>query len=157
MIGQVEFNSATFYRYAAIDVNKLVKNLQDDKELAMTGIRSFIQSMARAIPSGKQSTFAAHNPPAFVGIALRNSSPFNLANAFEKPVWPRLDKELSALSVEKLADHDDKLSAAYGDGKDRWAYLDISSAWPSQKGEEQKSLDALVKWTSEQVRPDLGA
>jgi CRISPR system Cascade subunit CasC len=37
MIGQVEFNSATFYRYAVIDARKLVENLHADKELAHPG------------------------------------------------------------------------------------------------------------------------
>jgi CRISPR system Cascade subunit CasC len=38
MIGQVEFNSATFYRYAALDVSKLLNNLQEDKELTASAI-----------------------------------------------------------------------------------------------------------------------
>lgn len=154
MIGQIEFNSATFYRYAVVDANKLVKNL-DDKELALAGIRAFAQAMARAIPTGKQNTFAAHNPPGFVGVVLRHSSPFNLANAFEKPVWPKADKELTSLSVEKLAAHDAKISAFYGDGKDEWAYLDMTGAWPGDKGAAQANLDALAQWLEDKVRAEL--
>lgn len=156
MIGQVEFNSATFYRYAVIDGHKLLRNLQPDKELALAGIKAFVQAMARAIPTGKQNTFAAHNPPSFVGVVLRHASPFNLANAFEKPVWPKQDKELTALSVERLAEQDDKVSTVYGDGKDAWAYLDLTGAWPKDKGTNQKNLDALAKWVEDQVRTELG-
>lgn len=155
MIGQIEFNSATFYRYAALDAAKLVDNLHGDKDLALTGIRAFAQAMARAIPTGKQNTFAAHNPPSFVGVVLRHSSPFNLANAFEKPVWPRADQELTALSVAKLAEHDAKVSAFYGDGKDVWATLDMTGAWPENKGEAQPSLDALAQWLETRVRAEL--
>ena len=157
MIGQVEFNSATFYRYAVIDPAKLKKNLHDDKELALTGIKAFAQAMARAIPTGKQNTFAAHNPPSFVGIVLRHASPFNLANAFEKPVWPKTDKELTKLSVDALARHDAQVSAFYGDGKDLWAYLDLTGAWPADKGVAQSSLDALAQWAEDRVRAELGA
>lgn len=156
MIGQVEFNSATFYRYAVIDGQKLLRNLHPDKELALAGIKAFVQAMARAIPTGKQNTFAAHNPPSFVGVVLRHASPFNLANAFEKPVWPKQDKELTALSVERLAEQDDKVSTVYGDGKDAWAYLDLTGAWPNDKGTNQKNLDALAKWVEDQVRTELG-
>lgn len=155
MIGQVEFNSATFYRYAVIDAQKLLSNLQPDKELALTGINAFIQAMARAIPTGKQNTFAAHNPPSFVGVVLRHTSPFNLANAFEKPVWPKQDKELTSLSIERLAEQDNKISTAYGDGKDAWAYLDLTGAWPKDKGTDQKNLDALAKWVEDNVRTGL--
>lgn len=156
MIAHVEFNSATFYRYAVIDAHKLAENLQGDKELALTGIGAFTNAMARAIPTGKQNTFAAHNPPSFVGVVLRHSSPFNLANAFERPVWPRTDRELTALSVEKLAEHEAKVSAAYGDGKDAWGYIDLTGAWPASKGKAQISLDALTEWVQEQVRAELG-
>jgi len=156
MIGQVEFNSATFYRYAVIDAQKLLRNLKPDKELALAGINAFVQAMARAIPTGKQNSFAAHNPPSFVGVVLRHVSPFNLANAFEKPVWPKQDKELTVLSVERLAEQDDKVSTVYGDGKDAWAYIDLTGAWPKDKGMNQKNLDALAKWVEDQVRTELG-
>ncbi len=156
MIGQIEFNSATFYRYAVIDVAKLVENLQKDKELALTGIQAFTQAMARAIPTGKQNTFAAHNPPSFVGVVLRHASPFNLANAFERPIWPKTDKELTALSVGALAEHDAKVAGVYGDGKDDWAYLDLTGAWPGDKGEAQASLNALANWVESKVRAELG-
>jgi CRISPR system Cascade subunit CasC len=155
MIGQVEFNSATFYRYAVVDAAKLVSNLHSDKELTLAGIRAFAQAMARAIPTGKQNTFAAHNPPSFVGVVLRHASPFNLANAFEKPVWPKADTELTALSVAKLAEHDAKITAFYGDGKDEWAYLDMTDAWPGDKGAKQASLDTLAQWLEDRVRADL--
>lgn len=157
MIGQVEFNSATFYRYAVIDAHKLVANLHGDQDLALAGIAAFVQAIARAIPTGKQNTFAAHNPPSFVGVVLRHASPFNLANAFEKPVWPRQDQELTSLSVAKLADQDDKVSAVYSDGRDVWSYLDLTAAWPTAKGTAQPHLNALSDWVQSQVRAELGA
>ena len=156
MIGQVEFNSATFYRYAVIDAGKLLSNLQEDSSLALTGLEAFTKAMARAIPTGKQNTFAAHNLPSFVGVVLRHTSPINLANAFEKPVWPKQDFPLSALSVAALAEHDNKISAFYGDGQDAWAYLDLSGMWPDSKGKNQPNLDALATWVKEQVATRLG-
>ena len=156
MIGQIEFNSATFYRYAVIDAHKLVANLHGDKELALAGIGAFVQAMARAIPTGKQNTFAAHNPPSFVGVVLRHASPFNLANAFEKPVWARQDQELTALSVTQLAQQDNKVAAVYGDGKDVWGYLDLTTAWPQDKGTDQKNLDTLAQWVKDQMQSELG-
>lgn len=155
MIGQVEFNSATFYRYAVIDPAKLVENLHGDKDLAVTGIRAFAEAMTRAVPSGKQSSFAAYNPPAFVGVVVRHSSPFNLANAFEKPVWPRVDRELSAMSVEHLASYEGKIARTYGDGRDAWAYVDLTGAWTGVPGEAQESVGALSAWLERHVRAEL--
>lgn len=47
MIGQVEFNSATFYRYAVLDLDKLATNLQGDGDLVLAGVAAFTESVAR--------------------------------------------------------------------------------------------------------------
>jgi CRISPR system Cascade subunit CasC len=157
MIGQVEFNSATFYRYAVLDAAKLVENLQGDRELALTGIAAFTEALARAIPTGKQNTFAAHNPPSFIGVVLRYGSPFNLANAFEKPVWPDRAKSLSTQSVEALAAHEQLVAGCYGDGRDAWAVLDLSGAWPESLGKRVRNLAELGDWVGSQVAAALDA
>ncbi|WP_028999893.1 type I-E CRISPR-associated protein Cas7/Cse4/CasC [Azohydromonas australica] len=157
MIGQVEFNSATFYRYAVLDAAKLVSNLQGDRDLALTGIAAFTEALARAIPTGKQNTFAAHNPPSFIGVVLRHGSPFNLANAFEKPVWPDRAKSLTSQSVEALAGHEQQVAACYGDGRDTWAVLDLSGAWPESLGKRVRNLAELGDWIGSQVAAALDA
>lgn len=48
MIGQVEFNSATFYRYAVLDLNKLHENLQGDGDLVLCAVETFAKAMALA-------------------------------------------------------------------------------------------------------------
>ncbi|AXO60580.1 type I-E CRISPR-associated protein Cas7/Cse4/CasC [Pseudomonas sp. phDV1] len=155
MIGQVEFNSATLYRYAVVDAGKLLGNLQQDRELTLSALEAFTQAVVRAIPTGKQNTFAAHNLPSFVGVCLRHASPLNLANAFEKPIAPRQDAALSSLSVSELAKHEGKLAAVYADARDQWAYLDLSEAWPQQKGFAVQNLGELATWVRMQVAAQL--
>ncbi|MDR0816716.1 MAG: type I-E CRISPR-associated protein Cas7/Cse4/CasC [Desulfovibrio sp.] len=159
MIGQVEFNSATFYRYAVLDVQKLLVNLQGDKELTLSAVTALTESLVRAIPTGKQNSFAAHNAPEFVGISLRHAAPLSLANAFEKPVTPRVDRELTVQSVEKLADYNNKLSAVYGDDKDRWEVLDLTEGgvWPKGNGKNKaKNLKELASKARELAETVLG-
>jgi CRISPR system Cascade subunit CasC len=144
MIGQVEFNSATFYRYAVLDLNKLLSNLQGDHELALSAVRAFVHATARAIPSGKQNSFAAHNPPEFIGLCLRHAAPMSLANAFEKPVSPRRDESLSAQSVHALAAYEAKLASVYASPQDQWMTLDLSGRWPADRGDAQQTLDGLA-------------
>lgn len=140
MIGQVEFNSATFYRYAVVDLDKLSANLQKDRELVLAAVQAFTLATARAVPSGKQNTFAAHNLPQFVGVCLRQVGPMNLANAFEKPVSPRRDQSLTEQSVHMLAEHEAKFAAIYGSPEDSWLSLDLSGQWPEGKGTFKGSL-----------------
>jgi CRISPR system Cascade subunit CasC len=115
MMGTVEFNSACFYRYAVVDWDKLVDNLQDDKELATKGLRAFLEGFVVAEPTGKQNTFAAHNPPEFVAVSVRrNTAPRNLANAFETAVRMKKDESLTRRSAEELAKKAKALQAAFG-------------------------------------------
>jgi CRISPR system Cascade subunit CasC len=157
MIGQLEFNSATFYRYAVIDANKLLDNLKNDKDLALSAVEAFAQAVARAIPTGKQNTFAAHNPPSFVGVVLRSGGPLNLANAFEKPISPRIDQALTSLSVASLAAYEENLAKAYANDGDAWSYLDLTDSWPKEKGVAQKSIDDLATWAKSKVAEHWGA
>jgi len=156
MIGQVEFNSATLYRYAVLDVHKLLDNLQGDRELTLAAIAAFCEALVRAIPTGKQNSFAAHNAPDFVGVSLRHAAPLNLANAFQKPVAPRHDQSLSELSVAALAREAGKLAKAYGAAGDHWLYLDLTSQWPEGQGEAQDSLVQLAARTRELAAAGLG-
>lgn len=118
MLGTVEFNSACYYRYIALDLHKLQDNLQGDTELLEQGLRAFLQASYHAAPSGKQNSFAAHNPPHFFAVSVRSAiSPRNLANAFAKPIRPKNQKSLNELSVEALAKQWQQFDEALGTGE----------------------------------------
>mgnify|MGYP001066690168 CR=1 FL=1 len=119
MMGDVEYYSATFYRYANINLDQLMRNLQGDnqgdRELAKKAVEAFIRGFVLTLPSGKQNTFAAHSLPEFVAILVRKDSmPRNLAAAFEKPVYPSDGKDITERSVEELLKYWKKLDNAYG-------------------------------------------
>lgn len=155
MIGQVEFNSATFYRYAVLDVGKLLKNLQEDKELTASAIEALIHAMVRAIPTGKQNSFAAHNLPEFIGVSLRKS-PLNLANAFERPIQPRHDKSLTGQSVQALAHYESKLAPVYGEAGDRWAHIDLTGQWQRENSLARNSVNDLAAWVRDAIETQWG-
>ena len=116
MMGTVEFNSACYYRYAVVDWEKLKDNLQGDKELATVGLRAFLEGFVVSEPTGKQNTFAAHNPPEFVAVSVRsNAAPRNLANAFETALRPRKDESLTRKSAEELVKKARLLQQYFGD------------------------------------------
>ncbi|MCM2329955.1 MAG: type I-E CRISPR-associated protein Cas7/Cse4/CasC [Pseudomonas sagittaria] len=142
MMGTVEFNSACFYRYAVVDWEKLGQNLQDDTELAAKGLRAFLEGFAVAEPTGKQNTFAAHNPPEFVLVTVRrNTAPRNLANAFETAIRAR--DNLTRSSANALLGKARALQAAYG-GEAAAFVLDLSGAEVGDVAEPVASLAALL-------------
>lgn len=82
-LGTVEFNSATLYRYATVNVMELQRNLGAQTAEA---VKCFAEAFIKAMPVGKQNTFANRTLPDFVYVTLRTDQPVNLVGAFEKPV-----------------------------------------------------------------------
>lgn len=147
MIGTIEFNSACFYRYAVVDWEALVKNLQMDEELATKGLHAFLEGFVVAEPTGKQNSFAAHNAPELVVATIRrNGAPRNLANAFETAVRPKKDESLTGLSAVKLFQKATSLRTAFG-GDESTYVLNLTSANFNGLGTEMPSLKELVDST----------
>ncbi|MDR2515222.1 MAG: type I-E CRISPR-associated protein Cas7/Cse4/CasC [Christensenellaceae bacterium] len=88
MIGTVEFNSSTLYRYATIAAHELKTLLADSNQGAGEAIAAFAEAFICSMPTGKQNTFANRTIPSAVYVALRQDQPINLVGAFEKAVKP---------------------------------------------------------------------
>lgn len=87
MLGSIDFNSATLYRYANLNMNELIHNL--DASDAISGAAAFIKAFLLSMPNGKQNTFANKTLPSYVMITVRTDTPVNLVSAFEDPVTSR--------------------------------------------------------------------
>ena len=123
MIGTVEFNSACYYRYQNVDLNQLVTNLQGDTELARAGLEAFLRSSVLAVPTGKQNSFAAQNPPSLVFALVRERGLWSLANAFVEPARPREGRDLVQESIHKLDAYWGRLTSMYGVGGIRGGWI----------------------------------
>ena len=117
MMGIVEFNSACFYRYALIDVGQLKRNLAGDGRVVSDAVLAFCKAAVAAIPTGKQNSFAAQNPPDWVRLEVRHGSPpRSLVNAFAKPVRPAdADHDLVLASIERAERYTTELAAMLDD------------------------------------------
>lgn len=91
MIGNVEFNSATMYRYAHVNLDLLFSDQfanipEDDKEAIL---KTFITSFALAIPKAKRNSMNADTRPVeIIGIVRDKGHPLQASNAFESPIKP---------------------------------------------------------------------
>jgi CRISPR system Cascade subunit CasC len=161
MMGTVEFNSACFYRYAVVDWEKLLANLQRDTELATKGLRAFLEGFVVAEPTGKQNTFAAHNPPEFVGVSVRrNTAPRNLANAFETAVRVKRDESLTKESAMRLSAKAVALDKLYGTlANSRCAVAEDAFGEKFEAkglGEKLESITTLIEWALGEVSTKEG-
>ncbi|MEV5330387.1 type I-E CRISPR-associated protein Cas7/Cse4/CasC [Nonomuraea sp. NPDC052634] len=86
MIGTVEFNAATMYRYATVDMRSLIDNLDSDQRFAVDVAVEFAKAFLLSMPTGKRATFANNTRPDFVLLSVRTDQPVSLVGAFERPV-----------------------------------------------------------------------
>ncbi|MFF3501124.1 type I-E CRISPR-associated protein Cas7/Cse4/CasC [Streptomyces sp. NPDC003247] len=112
MIGTVEFNSSTLYRYAALGVHQLRENLTDIDETRRATVR-FIEAFTRSMPTGHQNSFAHRTLPHLVLLTVRTDQPVNLVSAYEEPVTGTTG--LASESVVRLADELKAVAETWGD------------------------------------------
>lgn len=120
-VGESLFNSACYYKYASVHPQGLRENLGGDADRAHKALLAFIHGAALANPSGKQNSFAAHNPPDLIVVEVRNA-PLSYANAFARPVSVGKDSDDSLVgeSVGSLRDYMRDMDAGYGGPAHRW-------------------------------------
>ncbi|KDA44376.1 type I-E CRISPR-associated protein Cas7/Cse4/CasC [Frankia sp. BMG5.23] len=113
MIGTVEFQSATLYRFATVGLHQLAENLGGDIEATVEALRVFLTAFTTSMPTGHQNSFAHRTVPNLLTIAIRPDQPVNLVSAFEKPVLPRGRGVLTG-SLEQFAIELNSASTLWG-------------------------------------------
>ncbi|MCT7779397.1 MAG: type I-E CRISPR-associated protein Cas7/Cse4/CasC [Lactobacillus iners] len=102
MLGTLEYDSSTLYRYANIALHDFYKQL-GDKEEVIDAVKLFVEAFVKSMPTGKINSFANQTLPQAVVVSLRSDRPINLVSAFEEPVKSEngyVDKSIQKLFAE---------------------------------------------------------
>lgn len=110
----LEFNSATYYRYAAVNLDLLkdgdhlgTLTPEDRREV----VRAFVEATLTAVPIARRNSMNGHVLPGFVlGIVRKEGHPVQFVNAFEKPVRVNGSGGLFDASVEALKKEHERLN-----------------------------------------------
>lgn len=152
MMGTTGFNSACFYRYARVDWEQLLANLDGDREIACRAVEGFLRASVAAVPTGKQNSFAAQNPPSLLLAVVREDSQgWSLANAFEKPVTPDREGGLIAPSIRALDAHWGRLVKVYGENGMR-AFLLALDGEDQLNSLKRYQVQSLEEWIHKTVQ-----
>lgn len=144
-IGEVTFNSATYYKYLSIDWDGLVQNLQGDTAIAALTVRALIRAALFAIPSGKQNSFAAHNLPDLALVEVREKKiALGYHNAFVKPVRASAQHSLIEASALALQSYIPQINGMYGLAADR-AFLS-TLPFALEGARQCETLEQLLEW-----------
>jgi len=156
-VDEAMFGSACFYKYFSIRWETLVKNLkaygENHESLAAHTVGAFIRGAAMVNPTGKQNSFAAHNPPDGMLIEIKDkNNPVSYANAFANPA-AQGERDLISQSIAQLAQYVHDLDTGYGKPQDRF-WFSPNLRYPfnvvedgneiALAGNNLKSLDELI-------------
>ena len=131
MIGDVEFNSATFYRYANVDVDRLLDTL-GDASATTQAVTAFVDAFATTVPNGKINTFAHNTLPDLVVVNLRDTQAVNLVGAFERPIAG----DIVTNATKALVEREQEIDASYG--------TTPVHTWVVRVGKDTKAADQQI-------------
>lgn len=151
MIGDVEFNSSTYYKYLNVCWEDLVNNLGDDANIACRAVQALVEAAVYAQPSGKQNSFAAFNLPDLILVEVsQRNIPVSYANAFLKPARPSHDHTIMQVSIDNLSGYLQKTLQKYTLPAQRaFVSLDEQTIPTCQS---LSNLDELSHWLAQQLQ-----
>lgn len=116
MTSTLEFNSATYYRFAALNLDMLAdaEHLGSlTREERQNVVRTFVEATVKAIPGARKNTMNGNTLPVYVlGVVREKGHPIQLVNAFENPI--RSSQGYAAKSIELLKAEYAKLDDTWG-------------------------------------------
>jgi CRISPR system Cascade subunit CasC len=135
MIGTLEFSSAVYYRYAALNLDLLA----DESHLGRLSmderrqvVDAFLRATLMAVPGARKNSMNAHTLPGYaLGTFKSAGQPVQLINAFENPIRPK--DGLLKDSITRLQQH-------YAELKNTWGL-----AYETEVSIPDKNLNALCE------------
>lgn len=151
MIGVVEFNSSTLYRYATVAVHNLHEELGNNIEVTKKGLVDFVRAFLLSMPTGKQNTFANRTLPDGVIVTLRKDQPINMVGAFECPIKAGSDGYVTK-SIDALVDYADDVYTTFASKPEKAWYVgkhEVNAAY------EKVNLADLLKEIENTIEAEL--
>lgn len=116
MTGTLEYNSATYYRFAGLNLDMLAdaehlgSMTKDERQRV---VKTFLKATIEAIPSARKNTMNGNTRPNYVlGVVREKGHPIQLVNAFEVPI--RSNNGYADKSIELLKAEYKRLSEKWG-------------------------------------------
>ena len=153
MLGTVEYNSSTLYRYANIALHDFYRQLAD-KEETINATKLFVKSFVESMPTGKINTFANQTLPQAIVVSLRSDRPLNMVSAFEEPI--KSDNGYVDKSIEKLFAEYTKYDKIL-DKPIFTAYLILGDTEVNETGKSEASLNDLLEDLGDQIEKNIEA
>ncbi|MFR1323551.1 MAG: type I-E CRISPR-associated protein Cas7/Cse4/CasC [Ezakiella massiliensis] len=151
MLGTIEYNSSTLYRYANIALHDFYKQL-GDKASTVTATKLFVEAFVKSMPTGKINTFANQTLPQAVVVSLRADRPVNMVSAFEKSI--KSNEGYVNKSIERLFEEYTKYDKIL-DRPIYTAYLLLDDINVKDIGKAEGSINELLNDLEVEINKNL--
>ena len=149
MLGTIEYNSSTLYRYGNVALHEFYRQLNENKGQTIEAIKLFVEAFLNSLPTGKMNSFANQTVPASVVVSLRKDRPVSFVSAFETAVKTKLSQEgYINESIEAMFKEHKNVQRFVAKPEISF-YLNLSEGHALEGGKEELSLSDLLN--------DLGA
>lgn len=108
-MGNLEFNSATYYRYVSLDIGQLAMGLHSED--LKQAVAAFTKALFVAVPQARQTTQSGASPWEFARVMVRRGQ--RLQVPFEQPVKTQGEGYLQP-SIDALKQYLDKKEQLFG-------------------------------------------
>lgn len=151
MLGTVEYNSSTLYRYANINIHQFYEQIGEKRE-TIEYTKLFVKAFVESMPTGKINTFANQTLPQAIVVSLRSDRPLNMVSAFEEPI--KSDNGYVDKSIEKLFDEYTKYDKIL-DKPIFTAYLILGDTEVNEIGKSEASLNDLLEDLGKEIEKNI--
>ncbi|MEU3466135.1 type I-E CRISPR-associated protein Cas7/Cse4/CasC [Streptomyces sp. NPDC006733] len=143
-MGDNRYTSATFYKYASLNVSELQDTLDGDLDTAREVTSAFLRAFVTAVLPAKSSGTAPFTVPHLVYVTVRTDRPVSLVGAYETAIPTSTDGYLPA-SLRALDAHAAAHHRFLGtDGRADHFYSGLTDTELPALGDRVDSLDAVV-------------
>lgn len=136
-IGETRFAAGLFYSYICINRELLIKNLDNNEELANKAIRALTETAVKVAPEGKQNSFASRAYASYVLAEKGDQQPRSLSVAYLKPINRHDNEDFIADAVNAIIEQKDSFDTVYGTCADSRYELNV----PQRRGKLDELLD----------------
>ncbi len=144
-IGETELTSGLFYGYVVLDRGTLLDNLGGDAEIAGDVAARLVSLIATVSPGAKLGPTAPYGYASWMLVEAGDRQPRSLAEAFREPCRPA-----TRTAAERVAQHLEKVDAAYETGEERRLMSLEDAAMPGSV--PLPSLYELARWSGAVVQ-----
>lgn len=153
MIGVVEFNSSTLYRYATVAVHELNEELAGEREAVKKAVVTFAKAFITSMPTGKQNTFANRTLPDAVMVTIRADQPINMVGAFEDPIKAG-QEGYAQKSINALLNYADEVYSTFAEKPEKTWFIGPKC---EKKDMEQVRLSVFLDELGNAIDAELSA